>query len=301
MTENNTSLAVRENSNAGAISPFSSISSFVDAQRMCAALTGSVIVPEIYRGKDNVGNALVALEMAQRTGASVMAVMQNLHIIQGRPSWSSSFIISALNTCGRFSPLRYTITREPGKRVVVERTWKDKRTGERRTKTETTDLAENVICAAWATDEAGERLEGPPVSYEMAVREGWWTKPDSKWQTMPELMIRYRAAAFFGRLYAPEVLNGMHTEDEVRDIIDVSPSQVSSADAASVSISDIIAAAPKAEPVTVAEPVEEAPKPERKRSAPKQAKREPEPVIDVEPESEAEPRDVPTFDDDDAF
>jgi hypothetical protein len=31
-------------------------------------------------------------------------------------------------------------------------------------------------------------------------------------------MIRYRAATFFGRLYAPDLLLGMPTADEVRDI-----------------------------------------------------------------------------------
>jgi len=35
---------------------------------------------------------------------------------------------------------------------------------------------------------------------------------------MPELMLRYRAAAFFGRLYAPDVMLGMHSADEVTDI-----------------------------------------------------------------------------------
>jgi hypothetical protein len=59
----------------------------------------------------------------------------------------------------------------------------------------------------------------------MAKREGWYSRRDkygnetSKWQTMPELMLRYRAAAFFGRLYAPEILMGMQANDEVEDIV----------------------------------------------------------------------------------
>src|SRR5690606_28728464 len=52
----------------------------------------------------------------------------------------------------------------------------------------------------------------------MAHAEGWVSKNGSKWKTMPELMIRYRAAAFFGRLYAPEITMGMHTQEEVMDI-----------------------------------------------------------------------------------
>lgn len=172
------------------ITAFSNAASFESAQRMALALVSSNIVPEQYRGKDNIGNAIVALEMAQRIGASPLAVMQNLNIIHGRPSWSSTFIIAALNSCGRFAPIRFEVTGE----------------------------GDDRSCIAWTTDKTGERLEGPPASIAMAKAEGWFAKNGSKWKTMPELMLRYRAAAFFGRLYAPDVLNGMHATEEVEDI-----------------------------------------------------------------------------------
>lgn len=171
------------------ITAFSNAASFESAQRMALALVSSNIVPEQYRGKDNIGNAIVALEMAQRIGASPLAVMQNLNIIHGRPSWSSTFIIAALNSCGRFAPVRFEVTGE----------------------------GDDRSCIAWTTDKTGERLEGPPASIAMAKAEGWYAKNGSKWKTMPELMLRYRAAAFFGRLYAPDVLNGMHATEEVED------------------------------------------------------------------------------------
>jgi hypothetical protein len=60
----------------------------------------------------------------------------------------------------------------------------------------------------------------------MAKAEGWLTKTGSKWITMPELMLKYRAAAFFGRLYAPEVLMGMQTSEEVIDITPMQPAAV---------------------------------------------------------------------------
>lgn len=166
---------------------FSSVNGFEIAQRMAKALVTSDLVPDQFRGPDKIGNALIALELAQRIGASPMAVMQNIHIIHGRPSWSASFIIAALNSCGRFSPLRF------------------KTSGE----------GENKTCIAWAYDaNTKDILEGPEVSIAMAKSEGWATKAGSKWKTMPDLMLRYRAAAFFGRLYAPDVLSGMHTSEE---------------------------------------------------------------------------------------
>src|SRR5690606_36386475 len=77
----------------------------------------------------------------------------------------------------------------------------------------------NVVCVAWAKDrESGERLESPPVSLQLTHDEGWYSKNGSKWQTMPQLMLRYRAATLFARLYAPEITLGMRTTDEVEDI-----------------------------------------------------------------------------------
>ena len=166
---------------------------FEHAQRIAKVLSSSDLVPTQY--KNNVANTLVALEMANRMGASPLMVMQNLHIIHGRPSWGSSFIIASLNSCGRFSTLRF--------------------------------VGDANKCKAVATDKAtGEVLEGPTVSLEMAKAEGWLTKTGSKWITMPELMLKYRAAAFFGRLYAPEVLMGMQTTEEIVDITPLQPPSV---------------------------------------------------------------------------
>ena len=173
---------------------YSNKANFELAQRIASALSKSSLVPEAYR--DNIPNCLIALEMANRVGCSPLMTMQNLYVIQGRPSWSSTFIIASINSCGRFSPLRFSLKGE----------------GMQRT------------CIASAIEKAtGEVLEGPEVSMAMAKAEGWLGKNGSKWQTMPELMLRYRSAAFFGRLYAPEMLLGMQAAEEVADIIDVTP------------------------------------------------------------------------------
>ena len=165
---------------------------FENAQRIAGALSQSTLVPQDY--KNNVANCMIALEMSQRVNANPMAVMQNLYIIHGRPSWSSQFIIGMINGCGRFSPMRFEMIGGP----------KDE---------------DKWGCRAYTTDLAtGEKLEGPWTSIQMAKAEGWYQKKGSKWQTMPDLMLRYRAAAFFGRLYAPDLLMGMSSDEESRDI-----------------------------------------------------------------------------------
>lgn len=223
----------------GSISVFNSAKSFETAQRIAKALGSSDLVPQQYKG--NIPNCLIALEAAQRVGASPLMVMQNLHVIEGRPSWSSSFIIAALNACGRFSPLRFRVEARGEKSIPYE--YWDGPKGQRQKKTGTVKINDQA-CIAWTYDKAtGEVLEGPPVTMEMAVREGWYNKAGSKWQTMPDLMLRYRAAAFFGRLYAPDVLMGMQTAEEVGDFIDVTPSHVDSRARTQSSNADAINAA----------------------------------------------------------
>lgn len=176
-------------SNTPTLIPTHEERSFALAQREATALANSALVPREFQG--NIPNALIALNLAKRIGADPLMVMQNLDVIHGRPSFRATFLIACLNMCGRFSPLQYRIEGE----------------GDDRT------------CVAFAkVKDTGDVVEGPPVSIGMAKAEGWATKNGSKWKTMPDLMLRYRAAAFFARTTAPEVAMGLYTSDELEDI-----------------------------------------------------------------------------------
>lgn len=192
------------------VSAFANMESFENTMRMAKLLNASTLVPEQYRGQQNISNAVLAIEVAQRVGTSPFMVMQNLDIIKGKPSWSSKYVIAALNSCGRFKPLRFIIE-ELGEKTVA---YTYKYDGQTQTKNVKVN---NRRCHVVTNDADGNELTGPPVTIEMAVLEGWYTKSGSKWQTMPELMLRYRAAKFFGNLYAPDILMGMDTADSVLD------------------------------------------------------------------------------------
>lgn len=196
---------------------FSNIKAFSDAQRICKALTQSGIVPTSYQGEANIPNAMVALEMANRIGISPISVMQNLHVIEGKPSWSSNFIISMINSSGKFTPLRFKYENKGLKKMVrTGKKWNKKFNQYDEFKEE--EEVEDITCIAYAYDKnTGEIIEGPEASIEMAMQEGWLTKNGSKWKTMPKLMLAYRAAAFFGRLYTPELLLGIHSDFEIFD------------------------------------------------------------------------------------
>lgn len=183
--------AITEPKSAALVSPFSNSSAFESAQRMAKALASSSLVPKEYRG--DVANCLIAMEVASRIGVSVLPAMQNLYIIQGKPSWSSSFLIASVNASGRFTPLRYEWAGEPG-----QPSW---------------------ACRAKArSKEDGEMCVGAWITWEMANKEGWTKKSGSKWLTMPEQMFQYRAAAFWQRAFCPEISIGFHTTEEVQDV-----------------------------------------------------------------------------------
>jgi hypothetical protein len=182
-----TDVALPPNTRAG----FESAGSFELMQRGARLLASSTMVPKEYQG--NLPNCVIALEMAQRLGASPLMIMQNLYLVHGKPAWSSQFLIACVNQCGRFSALQYEWQGAEG-----EDKWG---------------------CRAVAVElRSGLRVQGPLVTFGHARKEGWVDKAGSKWKTLPELMITYRAATFFARTNAPELTMGLQTREEMDDI-----------------------------------------------------------------------------------
>ncbi len=170
---------------------FSSKEAFELGLRMANGLAGSTIIPKAYQG--NVGNCVIAVEMAARLNTSPLMVMQNLYIVNGNPAWSSQWLIAMINKSDRITGgIHFELGHE-------------KEDG-------------GLSCFCWATDKHGERVEGPKITMKLAEAEGWTKKTGSKWNTMPEIMIRYRAAAFFARLHFPDLAMGIYTQEEIIDI-----------------------------------------------------------------------------------
>lgn len=148
-------------------------------------LSHSDLIPPAFQKKP--ANVLVALELAQETGFSALMVMQNIYIIHGKASLSSAFLLSLLYKSNLFQDIIFEFNNDKS------------------------------ACRVKATKK-GVEVFGTWITLEMAKAEGWSTKPGSKWKTLPELMLQYRAAAFFCRIHAPHLLMGFQTEDEVRDV-----------------------------------------------------------------------------------
>lgn len=177
---------------------FDTVGGFDLIQRTAKLFASSNIVPTQFQ--NNLPNCVIAVDMALRMGANPLMVCQNLYIVHGRPAWSAQFLIATMNQCGRFSAIRYEFQGKPG--------------------------TDDWGCKAVATELATkEKLEGPLITIGLSKKEGWYGKSGSKWQTMPELMLRYRAASWFVRAYAPEIAMGLQTAEEVKDTFDLEPSE----------------------------------------------------------------------------
>lgn len=166
-------------------------------QREAKALASSGLVPKSY--ENNMANCLLAINVARRLQCDPLTVMQNLDVIHGRPSWRAQFLVASFNGSGRYASIKYRFDGEK----------------------------DDYGCTAYTTElVTGEKIEGPKVTWKMVKAEGWLDKSGSKWKTMPDLMFRYRAAAFLVRTTAPEISMGFHTREEADDIIDVQPVKV---------------------------------------------------------------------------
>lgn len=156
--------------------------------RAAQMLSQTSIIPQSYQNKPQ--DCFVAIEMANRMGVSPMVVMQNMYVVKGKPSWAGQACTMLINSCGKFKDVKHIYTGEKGK--------------------------PNRGCYVTATRISdGSQVDGVEVTMQMAQSEGWTS--NSKWRNMPELMLAYRASAFFARVYCPEAMMGVQTAEEVYD------------------------------------------------------------------------------------
>ena len=161
--------------------------------KVAQGLANSKLVPDSFRG--DTWGVMIAMEMSNRMHIGLLQVLQSLYIVKGKPSWSGQFCISAINACGKFSPLEFI--------------WYHDNEG-------------NITgCSAQATSLiTGNLCTSPAITWETVTGFGWNEKSGSMWNIpgQREQMYQYRAAAYFARTFCPEVLGGLYTKEENQDI-----------------------------------------------------------------------------------
>lgn len=154
-------------------------------------LANSQLVPAAYKGKP--GECEIALGIAQQTGLPPLMVMQNLYIVNGRPTWSGQACAAMLDASPKFCKREIVYVGEEG------------------------EMSYGAYVQAY-DKELGKTVKGTLVTMQTAKDEGWLDKNGSKWQTMPAQMLAYRALAFFARVHMPAAMMGLLTPEEAEDI-----------------------------------------------------------------------------------
>lgn len=167
---------------------------FALQQRQATMFAMSPLVPEHLRkgARDEaVANCYIALKLAEIMGEAPLIVMQNIHVVKGKAGFAAQYMIARANKSGVFKG----------------------RIGWDIDKSDPENLS---VTAHGHLSETGERVEFT-ADMAMAKAEGWTA--NAKYKSMPELMLRYRSATFLVRLYAPDVMLGYQTAEEVEDVV----------------------------------------------------------------------------------
>ncbi len=169
---------------------------------IAAIYSRSSMVPQHLQGK--TGDCFILCELAKRLGLEPFEVMQNVAVVHGRPCFEAKMLIGLVVASGRIKGTVGYIFSGDG---------------------------DDYGCQAWVIDaQTNEKVIGPKVDWKMVKSEGWNKDKQlrngggtqkSKWNTMPDLMFRYRAAAFLIRTSYPDSMLGLHMREEIADIIDV--------------------------------------------------------------------------------
>lgn len=157
-------------------------------QRRATALSKSAFFPNAL--KNDVASAVIIYDLANRMNISVMEVAQSIFIIYNKPSFETKFLVARLNESGKIKGSLRTVISDDKKSAYCEAT-----------------------CSV-----TNEILKGMTYTLDIAKAEGLIDKSGSKWKTMPELMLRYRAQSNFINEYFPEIKFGCKTKEEVEDI-----------------------------------------------------------------------------------
>lgn len=151
--------------------------------RLAKAFSMSGMVPSHFQGKPEA--CLVAMLYAEQLGEHPMLLFQEMSVINGRPNTSSRFAISRANKSGLLQgPI----------------TWKSKGQGDA------------LEVTASATLRGTKEVISATVTMKEASADGWTR--NSKYRSIPEQMLRWRAATRLINLYIPEVLFGLGVREE---------------------------------------------------------------------------------------
>lgn len=163
--------------------------SLKEAMEYANILSKSSIVPKGYQGK--AGDILVAIQMGQEIGLKPIQSLQNIAVINGRPSiWGDACLalVTAHKDCEDIKE----------------------------------EINDATLTATCTVKRKGRSETVYSYSKDDAVKAGLWGK-QGPWQQYPKRMLQMRARSFALRNAFPDALNGLILAEEAMDYRDVTP------------------------------------------------------------------------------
>jgi hypothetical protein len=189
---------------------------FAHSWRLAQVFASSQLIPKHLQ--DKPADCLIALALARQLGESPLVVMQNIFIVSGKAGWSAQYMIGRANRAGVFKGrINWRIERREKDLLFQrrEKTGWDKAANRPIYKEATASMPDLTVTAYATLADTGETIEFS-VTSQMAIAEGW--ADNVKYSSLGELMLRYRSAAFLIRLYAPDVMLGYQTVEELETV-----------------------------------------------------------------------------------
>lgn len=163
----------------GALTP----QNFEGAYRMAQIMAASGMMP---KGMDRVESVFVAIQMGMEVGLSPMAAVQNIAVVNGRPTIWGDAMLGLVKGSGLLAGISESISGE----------------GE----------AATAACTVTRRGETGETVGR--FSVADAKRAGLWGKA-GPWTQYPRRMLQMRARAFALRDCFPDILKGLYCREEL--------------------------------------------------------------------------------------
>ena len=165
-----------------------------EAIALSKLIANSELAPKDFKGKP--ANVLIAMQMGAEVGLAPMAALQNIAVINGRPTLYGDGALAVVMTHPDYE-------------------WhKEKWQGEGDMKT-----------AVFEIKRKGHEPAISHFSVNDAKKAGLWSK-DGPWKTYPDRMLKMRARGFGMRDKFPDALRGMAIAEEAMDIpVDSSPAK----------------------------------------------------------------------------
>lgn len=167
--------------------------SFGELIKYAEYVAASELVPKDYRGKP--ANVAVAVQWGMELGLSPLQALQNIAVINGRPSLWGDLVVALVQAHPDFVDM---------------------------SDVEHKDAAGNVTGYTVTLKRKGRTPTVRSFNKSDAEKAGLWGK-QGPWQTGPARMLMIRARTFAIRDTFADALRGIAIREEMEDVIDVAP------------------------------------------------------------------------------